>query len=68
MSEGWGYEVTGTDVVEAYDLAMAAASELNDIDGVVDQIWKLIESNNSGSMQFVRSALHGRMRMRPPSN
>lgn len=68
LSEGWGYEVTSTDVVEAHDLAMDAASKLNDIDDVADQIWQLIESNQSASMQFVRRALHGRMRMRPPSN
>lgn len=66
LSEGWGYEVTSTDVVEAHDLAMDAASKLNDTDGVADQIWKLIESNNGAAMQFVRSALHGRVRMRPP--
>lgn len=25
LNEGWGYEVTGMDVVEAYELALAAA-------------------------------------------
>jgi hypothetical protein len=69
LIEGWGYEVNSTDVVEVYELAMDAASRLNNIDEVADQIWQLTESNNSASMQSVRSALHGWMRMRlPPPN
>lgn len=67
LSEGWGYEITSTDVVEAHDLAMAAASKLNDSDNVAEQIWQLLESNQSASMQFVQRALHGRMCMRRPS-
>lgn len=53
LSEGWGYEVSSTDVVEAYDLAMDAASRLNDIGDVADQIWQLNESTQGASMQFV---------------
>jgi len=62
LSEGWGYEVTSADVVEAYDRAIDAASRLNKIDDVTGQIRQLVESKESASMQFVRQALHGRMR------
>ena len=62
LSEGWGYEVTSTDVVEAYDRAMDAASRLNKIDDVTGQILQLIEAKESASMLFVRQALRGRMR------
>ncbi len=63
LSEGWGYEVTSTDVVEVYDRAMDAAARLNNIDGVTDQIRQLVESNEQASAQFVRQALQGRMRV-----
>ncbi|MCU7920461.1 MAG: hypothetical protein KZQ95_19195 [Candidatus Thiodiazotropha sp. (ex Epidulcina cf. delphinae)] len=63
LSEGWGYEVTSSDVVEAYDRAMDAAARLKKVDEVTDQIRQLIESNESASVLFVRQSLHGRMRM-----
>jgi hypothetical protein len=62
LSEGWGYEVTSADVVEAYDRAMDAASRLNNIDDVTGQILLLVESNESPSVLFVRQSLHRRMR------
>ena len=62
LSEGWGYEVTSADVVEAYDRAMAAASRLKKIDEVTKQIQQLVESNESASRLFVRRDLHERMR------
>ncbi len=62
LSQGWGYEVTSADVVEAYDRAIDAASRLKKIDDVTDQIRQLVESKESASMRFVRRALHGRMR------
>jgi len=62
LSEGWGYEVTSADVVEAYDRAMDAASRLNNIDDVTSKIRQLIESNESASVLFVRESLHRRMR------
>lgn len=61
LSEGWGYEVTSVDVVEAYDRAMDAASRLNKIDEVSDQIRQLVASKESASMQFVRQSLQTRM-------
>ena len=62
LSEGWGYEVTSADVVEAYDRAMDAAARLNNIDNVTDQIQQLVEPSDSASTQFVRQALQGRLR------
>jgi len=57
LCEGWGYEVTRADVVEAYDRAMAAAATLNKVDEVTDKIRQLIESNGSASTLFVRQSL-----------
>ncbi len=62
LSEGWGYEVTNADVVEAYDRAMDAASRLNRIDDVTGQIVQLVESKESASVLFVQQCLRGRMR------
>jgi hypothetical protein len=62
LAEGWGYEVTSADVVEAYDRAMDAATRLNNIDDVTDKIRQLLESNESTSTQCVRQSLQGRMR------
>ena len=66
LSEGWGYEVTSVDVVEAYDRAMDAATRLNKVDEVSEQIRLLVEVNdNAGrqnkARQFVRQALQGRV-------
>ncbi len=61
LSEGWGYEVTSVDVVDAYELAMDAAARLNKVDEVTDQIRQLVESNESASVLFVRQSLHGRI-------
>ena len=68
LSEGWGYEVTSIDVVEAYDRAMAAAATLNNVDEVTDKIRQLIESNESASTLFVRQSLQRYMCARHSSN
>ncbi len=44
-----------------------AAFRLNKVDDVASQIRQLVESKESASMQFVRQALHGRMRARSSS-
>lgn len=62
LSEGWGYEVTSADVIEAYDRAMDAAARLKNIEDVAGQIRQLVESNESTSVSFVRQSLHGRLR------
>jgi hypothetical protein len=61
LGDGWGYEVTSADVVEAYDRAMDAASSLNISDDVADRIRQPTESSNSASMLFVRQSLQRRM-------
>jgi len=67
LSQGWGYEVTSADVVEAYDRAIDAASRLNKIDEVTDQLRQLVESNESASVLFVRQSLQRRMRIHSSS-
>jgi tetratricopeptide (TPR) repeat protein len=62
LSEGWGYEVTSIDVVEAYDRAMDAALRLNKVDDVNEQIRQLIEASDNAAIQFVRKDVQGRMR------
>jgi hypothetical protein len=61
LSQGWGYEVTSTDVVEAYDRALDAASRLNKVDAVKDRILQLVESNESASVRFVQQSLYRSM-------
>ncbi len=73
LSEGWGYEVTSIDVVEAYDRAMDAATRLNKADEVSEQIRLLVEVNNNAgkqnaTRQFVRQVLQERMRDRGDDN
>ena len=62
LSEGWGYEVTSVDVVEAYDRAMDAAATLNKVDDVTEQIEQLVEVDDSFAARFVREALQGHAR------
>lgn len=62
LGEGWGYEVTSIDVVEAYDRALDAASILNKVHDVTGMIQQLIQRNESASMLFIRQSLHGRLR------
>ncbi len=57
LCEGWGYEVTSVDVVEAYDRAMDAAAKLDNIDEVADWIQQLLESTESSATLFVRQSL-----------
>ncbi len=63
LSEGWGYEMTSVDVMEAYDRAMDAATRLNKAEDVTGQIRQFVEANDNGARQFVRQALQGRMRV-----
>jgi len=66
LSEGWGYEVTSADVVEAYDRAMDAALRLSSVDEVNNRIRQLVDSKESASMQFVRQSLLRRLRTPSP--
>lgn len=62
LSEGWGYEVTSIDVIEAYDRAMDAAARLNQVGDVTGKIRQLVEASDNAAAQFVRKAVQGRMR------
>lgn len=62
LSEGWSYEVTSVDVVEAYDRAMNAAARVDKIDDVNEWIRQLGEVSDNAAVQFVREALQRRMR------
>ena len=53
LGEGWGYEVTSVDVMEAYDRAMDAAARLNNIDDITERVWQLIEASDNAATQFV---------------
>ncbi len=59
LSEGWGYEVTSVDVVEAYDRAMDAAARLNKVDDVTEQIGQLVEVGDNAAARFVREVVQG---------
>ena len=60
LNEGWGYEVTTIDVVDAFDLALAAAERLR-IDNVLDQIRVLLDERQGASNAFVRQSLSRRL-------
>lgn len=60
LNEGWGYEVTGTDVIDAYDLALEAAARSR-IDNVIDKIRALLEQTQGAGNAFVRQSLSRRM-------
>ena len=62
LSEGWGYEVTSVDVVEAYDRAMDAAARLNKIDSVSERIQQLVATSDNAATKFVREAVQGHVR------
>ena len=61
LCEGWGYEATSADVLEAYDRAMDAAAKLDNIDEVADQVQQLLESTEKPAILFVRQSLAVRM-------
>ena len=62
LSEGWGYEVTSVDVVEAYDRVMDAAAKLNMVDDVNEQIQQLVATSENATTKFVREVVQVRMR------
>lgn len=56
LNEGWGYEVTTIDVIDAYELALAAAGRTH-IDDVLDQIRALSDQTQGAGNVFVRQSL-----------
>lgn len=60
LNEGWGYEVAGVDVIDAYELALAAAEKVR-IDDVLDQIRALLDQTKGAGNAFVRQSLARRL-------
>jgi hypothetical protein len=50
LAEGWGYEITGSDVYSAYDYAMKAAERLGITDQVRAVIVKIVSADKSPGM------------------
>ena len=61
LNEGWGYEVTCMDVIDAYELALAAAEKVH-IDDVLDQIRALLDQTKGPGNAIVRQSLARRLR------
>ncbi len=60
LNEGWGYEVAGIDVIDAYELALVAAERAH-IDDVLDQIRALLDQTKGPGNAFVRQSLARRL-------
>ncbi len=60
LNEGWGYEATGIDVIDAYDLALKAADRSH-VDNVLDQICGLLDQTQGAGNTFVRQSLSSRI-------
>ena len=60
LNEGWGYEVMSIDVIDAYELALAAAERAH-IDDVLDQIRALLDQRKGAGNAFVRQSLARRL-------
>jgi len=60
LNEGWGYEVTGIDVIDAYELVLAAAEKAH-IDNVLEQIRTLLDHTKGAGNAFVRQSLFSRL-------
>lgn len=60
LNEGWGYEVTGIDVIDAYEIALAAAERAH-IDNVLDLIRVLLDQTKGTGNTFIRQSLVRRL-------
>jgi len=60
LNEGWGYEVTAIDVIDAYDLALDAADRSH-IDNVLVQIRTLLDQTQGAGNAFLRQSLSRRL-------
>ena len=56
LTQGWGYEITGSDVHSAYDYAMKAAEKLGLEEQVYGDILKIVDNDKSPGM-FVKDVL-----------
>jgi len=60
LNEGWGYEVTNIDVIDAYDLALQAAGRSH-TEPVSEQISGLLKQTQGAGNGFVRQSLSRRI-------
>jgi hypothetical protein len=60
LSQGWGYDVTSSDVIDAYELALQAASNSHRED-VLSEIRVLLGQTQGAGSAFVRQSLSGRL-------
>ena len=61
LSQGWGYEITGTDVYSAFDHAMKAAAKLGLAEQVRGDIKNIVEQDTSPGL-FVKDLLGPRLK------
>ena len=60
LNEGWGYEVTSIDVIDAYDLVLEAAGRSHR-DDVLGEIRRLLDQTQGAGNAFVRQVLSRKM-------
>jgi hypothetical protein len=60
LSQGWGYDVTSSDVIDAHELALQAASNSHRED-VLSEIRVLLGQTQGAGSAFVRQSLSGRL-------
>ncbi|MBF0371593.1 MAG: hypothetical protein HQL52_19320 [Magnetococcales bacterium] len=60
LCEGWGYEITGVDVLAAYGYAMKAAERLEEKETVSQKIQSLVTGDGLGG-KFVKDVLGSRL-------
>ena len=60
LAHGYGYEVSGLDVLEAFSLAMKAAEKMGRVDEVKEVIMKIVDGDKSPGM-LVKKVLAGRV-------
>jgi len=63
LNEGWGYEVTGLDVIEASELALEAAGPSHR-DEVLNEVRKILDQTQGAGNMFVRQSLSGKATFR----
>jgi len=66
MSHGYGYEITGVDVLDAYDQAMQAAERLGISEKVKDDISRIVYNNHS-SAGLLQRILGAQLEAPPPN-
>ena len=57
IANGWGYDITGTDVLDAYAAVMAAAGATGVVETVVKADVRALIAANRGGGEFVERVL-----------